>query len=115
MELRAAAQFLPLLVFGAWGSLFADRIPKRTLLMVAQTLLALPPLALFALIATGSAQAWMVIALVFAGGLVTAFDNPARFSCVVEIVGPDGVVNAVGLNSVIVHSSGIAEPPPRPG
>lgn len=108
--LTAAAQFLPLLLFGAWGGLLADRIPKRTLLTITQTLMALPPLALFVLVATDSAQAWMVIAIVFAGGLVTAFDNPARQSFVIEIVGPDRVVSAVGLNSVIVHSSRIAGP-----
>ena len=60
--LTAAAQFLPLLLFGAWGGLLADRIPKRTLLMITQILMAIPPLALFAMVATDSAQAWMVIA-----------------------------------------------------
>src|SRR6185436_10929542 len=55
-------------------------------------------------------QAWMVFALVFARGSVLAFDNPARQSFVSEIVGGDRVVNAVALNSVLVHSSRIAGP-----
>ena len=108
--LTAAAQFLPLLLVGAWGGLLADRIPKRRLLSVTQVLLALPPLALFALVTTGAIQAWMVIALVFLGGVVTALDNPARQAFVAEIVGPDRVVNAVALNSVLVHGSRIAGP-----
>ncbi len=108
--LTAAAQFLPLLVVGAWGGLLADRVPKRRLLTVTQTLMALPPLTLFVLVTTGDIEAWMVIALVFAGGIVTAIDNPARQSFVVEIVGSDRVVNAVSLNSVLVHSSRIAGP-----
>jgi len=108
--LTAAAQFLPLLLVGAWGGLLADRIPKRRLLSVTQVLLALPPLALFALVATGAIEAWMVITLVFLGGVVTALDNPARQSFVAEIVGPDRVVNAVALNSVLVHGSRIAGP-----
>jgi MFS family permease len=108
--LTAAAQFLPMLVFGAWGGVLADRLDKRKLLFVTQALLMLPPLALFALVVTGTVQAWMVIALVFAGGVVLALDNPARQSFVVEIVGADRVVNAVSLNSVIVHSSRIAGP-----
>jgi MFS family permease len=108
--LTAAAQFTPLLLVGAWGGLIADRLPKRRLLTITQALLALPPLILFGLVTTGSVQAWMVIALAFAGGCVTAFDNPARQSFVVEIVGADRVVNAVSLNSVVVQSSRIAGP-----
>lgn len=108
--LTAAAQFLPLLLFGAYGGLLADRMPKRRLLTVTQALLAVPPFLLFLLVVTGSVEAWMVVALVFAGGVVTAIDNPVRQSFVVEIVGADRVVNAVSLNSVLVHSSRIAGP-----
>ena len=108
--LTAAMQFLPLLLFGAWGGLLADRLPKRRLLTITQTLLVLPPLALFVLVTTGHVEAWMVIALVFAGGVVTAIDNPARQAFVSEIVGADRVVNAVSLNSILVHSSRIAGP-----
>ncbi len=108
--LTTAAEFLPMLVLGAWGGLLADRVAKRPLLMVTQTLLVLPPLALFALTAAGAIQAWMVIALVFSSGVVTAIDNPARQSFIAEMVGSDHVVNAVSLNSVIVHSSRIVGP-----
>jgi MFS family permease len=52
----------------------------------------------------------MVFALVFVRGTVLAFDNPARQAFVSEIVGSDRVVNAVALNSVIVHSSRIVGP-----
>jgi MFS family permease len=106
----AGLQFLPLLLFGAFGGVLADRLDKRRLLTVTQTLMLLPPLALFALTASGSVSAWMVYALVFARGTVLAFDNPARQSFVSELVGADRVVNAVALNSVLVHSSRIAGP-----
>ena len=72
--------------------------------------MALPAITLWALTAGGADQLWMVFALVFARGTVPAFDNPARQSFVSEIVGSDRVVNAVALNSVIVHSSRIAGP-----
>ena len=52
----------------------------------------------------------MVFALVLVRGSVLAVDNPARQAFVSEIVGPDRVVNAVALNSVIVHSSRIVGP-----
>ncbi len=52
----SALQFLPVLLFGAWGGLLADRLPKRGLLMVTQAAMALPALTLFALAASGSAR-----------------------------------------------------------
>ena len=52
----------------------------------------------------------MVYALVFARGAVNAIDNPARQSFVIEMVGADRVVNAVALNSVIVHTARILGP-----
>src|SRR3712207_6303103 len=62
----AALQFLPILLFGAWGGLLADRFPKRRLLMVTQSLMVLPALALWALTAADAIEVWMVYALVFA-------------------------------------------------
>jgi MFS family permease len=108
--LTSALQFLPILLAGAWGGLIADSVPKRRLLMVTQSLMALPALALFALAVTGEIQAWMVMGLVLVRGTVLAVDMPARQSFVVEIVGPDRVVSAVGLQSVLIHSSRIAGP-----
>jgi MFS family permease len=108
--LTAALQFLPVLVLGAWGGLLADRMPKRRLLTITQTLMTIPALTMWALTATGSIAVWMVYLLVFARGMVNAIDNPARQSFVVEMVGSDRVVNAVALNSVIVHTARILGP-----
>jgi MFS family permease len=106
----AALQFLPILLFGAWGGLLADRVSKRRLLIVTQSLMALPALALWALTVGGSVEIWMVYALVFVRGAVNAVDNPARQSFAIEMVGPENVVNAVALNSVIIHTSRILGP-----
>lgn len=108
--LTAGLQFLPILLFGAWGGLLADRLSKRRVLTYTQLSLAVPALTLFVLAASGAAQPWMVLALVLVRGAVLAIDNPSRQSFVVEIVGPDRVVNAVALNSVVVHSSRILGP-----
>ena len=108
--LTTALQFLPILLFGAWGGLLADRFAKRRLLVVTQSLMALPALALFALSTVGTVTPLMVYALVFVRGTVNAVDNPTRQSFVFEMVGPERVVNAVSLNSVLVHSARIAGP-----
>jgi MFS family permease len=108
--LTTALQFLPMLLFGAWGGLLADRFPKRRLLMVTQTLMALPAIGLFAVTEAGAVAPWMVYLAVLAMGAVNAVDNPTRQSFVIEMVGPERVVNAVSLNSVIVQSARIVGP-----
>src|SRR5436190_3526755 len=92
--LTTALQFLPILLFGAWGGVLADRFPKRSLLMVTQALMALPALVLLTVTAAGAVAPWMVFALVFARGTINAIDNPTRQSFAIEMVGPDRVVNA---------------------
>ena len=106
----AALQFLPMLLFGAWGGVIADRFPKRSLLVATQATMALPALGLWGLTAAGVVAPWMVFALVFARGAVNSVDNPTRQSFVIEMVGADRVVNAVGLNSVLIHSARIFGP-----
>jgi MFS family permease len=105
-----ALQFLPMLLVGAWGGLVADRVPKRRLLIATQTLHMVPPLALFALAVSGNLSAAAVFAVAFARGTVNAVDYPARQAFVMEIVGADRVVNAVSLNSVLIHSARIVGP-----
>ncbi|HKG35547.1 MAG TPA: MFS transporter [Solirubrobacterales bacterium] len=108
--LTTALQFLPMLLFGAWGGLLADRLAKRRLLVLTQSAMAVPALLLLAVTLAGIVQPWMVYVLVFARGTVNAVDNPTRQSFVIEMVGPERVVNAVSLNSVIVHSARMAGP-----
>jgi len=84
--LTTALQFLPMLLFGAWGGLFADRFPKRRLLMVTQALMALPAIGLFAVTEAGTVAPWMVYLAVFAMGAVNAVDNPTRQSFVIGTV-----------------------------
>jgi len=108
--LTTALQFLPILLFGAWGGVLADRFAKRQLLMVTQALMALPALALVAVTAAGAVRPWMVFVLVFVRGAVNAVDNPTRQSFAIEMVGPERVVNAVSLNSVLIHSARLIGP-----
>ncbi len=108
--IATALQFTGILLFGALGGSLADRFDKRKLLMVSQAGMMVPALLLFGLAASGSAEAWMVFVVIALRGLVLAVDNPTRQAFVIEIVGPDHVLNAVSLNSVLVHSARITGP-----
>ena len=101
LGITAALQFTPILLFGTWGGLLADRVDKRKLLMVTQSAAGVVALVLAGLTLGGLVQLWMVYVLAFALGVVNVFDNPGRQSFVTEMVGKDQVINAVGLNSAV--------------
>ena len=105
-----ALQFLPMLIFGAWGGLIADRVPKRRLLLLTQALHMIAPLTMLALALEGVLVPWMVFALVFLRGCVNSVDYPTRQAFVMEMVGGERIVNAVSLNSVLVHGARVIGP-----
>ncbi|MEO6712571.1 MAG: MFS transporter [Mycobacteriales bacterium] len=105
-----ALQFLPLIFFGMYGGTLADRHPKRRILLCTASASAVLATVLFALVASGNAEIWMVGVLAALLGTVTAIDMPARQSFTVEMVGSDDLVNAVALNSATFNLARILGP-----
>ena len=108
--ITTAMQFLPLLLFGMYGGVLADRFPKRKLLMVTQAVMGTLALILGVLVVTGAAQVWHVYVLAFALGATTVLDNPTRQTFAVEMVGPKDLSNAVALNSATFNLGRILGP-----
>ncbi len=103
-------QFLPFLLLSPLAGVVADRVPKRWLLQVTNIGMALPALVLGVLAVTGAVETWHVYVLAVVLGIASAFDAPARQSFVSELVGPDDLTNAVGLNSASFNSARIIGP-----
>ncbi len=103
LGLATAARFLPMFIAGPLGGLMADRLNKRRVLYVTQTLQGLLAAVFAILIATGTIEMWMVYLLALALGSVNVFDNPARQSFIAELVPPQELSNAVTLNSVSLN------------
>ena len=110
LGVTVALQFLPMLLFGMWGGLIADRFDKRRVLFVTQVVPMVLALVMFVLVATGAVALWMIYALAFLLGLVFMVDMPTRQSFVVEMVGPDEMPNAVGLNSAMFNTGRVVGP-----
>jgi MFS family permease len=110
LGLTTGLQFFPVLVAGAWGGVVADRFEKRRVVIATQAAQGLLALILWTLMITGAVQLWMIYALAFALGCVTVVDVPTRQAFVMEMVGPQDVTNAVGLNSTVVTSARIVGP-----
>lgn len=94
-----ALQFLPLMLFGLYGGVLADRFSKRGLLLLTQSLSGLLAAVLAIVTLLGTVTVWHVYTVAFLLGLVTVVDNPARQIFVNEMVPPRLVRNAVSLNS----------------
>jgi MFS family permease len=110
LGLVSVAQFGPVILFGLFGGVIADQLPKRKTLMATQTVAMLLAFALFALTASGVVQVWHVMVLGALLGVSNAVDMPARQAFAVEMVGRDDVANAVGLNAALFNASRILGP-----
>lgn len=99
LGITTGLQFLPTLLLSAFAGVLADRYPRRIILIVAQLAMGLTAAALGILAVTGAVQTWHVYLLAFLFGSASAFDVPARQAFVNEMVPPDQMTNAIGLNS----------------
>jgi MFS family permease len=110
LGITTGLQFLPVLLLSPYAGVIADRFPKRRLLQLTQLTMALASLVLGLLAVAGVARVWEVYLIAFLFGIGSAFDAPARQSFVSEMVGPDELTNAVGLNSATFNTARIIGP-----
>jgi MFS family permease len=110
LGIATGLQFLPQLLFSLWGGMVADRYPKRRILFVTQAAMGALALVLGVLALTGMVAVWQVFLLAFALGMVAVVDNPTRQTFVAEMVGRDGMANAIALNSAIFNLARITGP-----
>lgn len=103
LGLIVALQTLPVLLLGAYGGVVADRVDKRRLMILLQSLMGVQALALGLLTVTHLVRLWEIALLAVILGLNNTFENPARQSFVLEMVGARDLRNAVSLNSVMVN------------
>jgi MFS family permease len=110
LGLVSVAQFAPVIVFGLFGGVIADQLPKRRTLMVTQSIAMTLAFILFGLSVTGVIQVWHILIIAAILGLSNSIDMPTRQSFAVEMVGREDVANAVGLNSALFNTSRIVGP-----
>ena len=105
-----AIQFVPILLFGLFGGLLADRLPKRKVLIATTVSSGVISGILAVLVLTGVSQLWMLYVLAVCSGLVGVIDSPTRQAFVGEMVGRTRIRNAVTLNSMIFNITRVVGP-----
>lgn len=108
--LTTGLQFLPMLLFGPYGGVLADRYRKRIILMWTQLAMGFTGLAIGLLVVTGTAELWHAYVAAFCLGVASAVDAPARQAFVSELVGQDNISNAVALNSASFNTARLTGP-----
>src|SRR5215831_13073989 len=110
LGIASGLQFLPQLLFSLWGGVIADRYRKRHILLTTQAIMGMLALILGILALTGAVAVWQVYLLAFALGMVAVVDNPTRQTFVAEMVGSEGMANAIALNSAAFNLARITGP-----
>jgi len=101
---------LPIFLLTPFAGVFADRMNRRRVLVVTQTLAMIQAFILALLVLTGAIAVWHILSLSIFLGVIDAFDMPMRQSFMVEIVETKDLGNAIALNSSIVNSAQLLGP-----
>jgi predicted MFS family arabinose efflux permease len=97
---------VPVVPLALWGGSISDRLPKRTILVMTQTIMLIQALVLAVLTWTGAVQVWHVMVLAFVLGAANAVDMPARQAFTVDMVeAKEDLTNAIALNSAIFNGA----------
>lgn len=110
LGLVAASEFLPSLLVGPLGGVFADRVDRLTLTKICQGLLLLQALALGVLTLGGVMTPWLLFGLTLLHGFVTSFNQPARLSLIASLVRREDIAAAVAVNSIMWNLARFAGP-----
>ena len=101
---------VPSWLFMLYGGVVADRVSRRKLLIVTQSVMMILAFILATLVFTDTVQAWHILLLAFGLGSANAFDAPARQAFVSEMVDREDLTNAVALNATMFNTALIVGP-----
>jgi MFS family permease len=90
-------------IFTLWGGVVADRVPRRSMIIITQVLSMGLAFSLSALAFLHLVAPWHIIFFAFLLGVVNAFDAPARQAFVLEMVDRSVLTNAIALNSMMFN------------
>ncbi len=110
LGLVVVLQYLPVMMFSLFGGVLADRVPKRTLLLVTQSVALVQAAILWILVVTGTVQIWHIMLLAALLGITNALDTPTRQAFVGEMVGREDLPNGIALNSSLVNIARVLGP-----
>ena len=95
---------------GPFMGVFADRMDRRLLLVIAAVVNLAVAAIMLLLFMCGWLALWHVIALALVSSLTWALDNPTRNAFVPDLVGSEDLTNAIALNAVAMEITVVIGP-----
>lgn len=106
----ACAAGLPVVLMSPIAGVLVERIPRRRLMMITQTIQLVLAAILAFLTFTGAIQVWHNVVLAFCLGVTNALDMPARQTLVVEVVGREDMSSGIALTSILNSTGRVLGP-----
>ncbi|WP_022909448.1 MFS transporter [Aestuariimicrobium kwangyangense] len=106
----AALQFGPILLFGLWGGVLADKFNVRGLIAGAQLMQAAGAFAVGTLALLHLVEPWHIYAAATITGLSAVVEQPARSSMIVQLSGRH-IAQGLSMNSIAFQAAGFWSPP----
>ena len=98
VALLTMLRMLPMALFGALVGALAERLERRTALIVVVVSMLLSSLVLALLAWSGTLEVWHVALASFVNGIAWTTDNPVRRTMIGEVVGPERMSAAMSLD-----------------
>ncbi|MEN0072677.1 MAG: MFS transporter [Propionicimonas sp.] len=108
--LSVSLQFAPSLLITPWAGVISDRLSRRHILMVTQSVAVAVNATLATLAISGVVEIWHVFTAASILGVTMAIDSPSRSAFISEMVGPDRLRSAISLNASVFHLGGLVGP-----
>jgi MFS family permease len=96
---------VPTWIFMLYAGVIADRVPRRSIIIVTQIAMMLLAFGLAAMTFTGAVRPWHILVMAFLLGIANAFEAPARLAFILEMVAPRDLTNAIALNSAMFNTA----------
>ena len=104
------AASLPALLFMLPGGVLVERMDKRKVVIIMQTVMMFQALTLGVLALSGQIAIWHIVALAFVLGVANSIEITARQAMLIELVGKDALPNAIALNSTVFNMARVLGP-----
>jgi MFS family permease len=96
---------IPTWIFMLYAGVIADRMSKRTLIIITQTSMMLLAFFLAGLTFLHVVQPWHILIIAALLGVANAFEAPARQAFVLDLVDLPDMTNAIALNSAMFNTA----------
>jgi MFS family permease len=101
---------IPTLLFGPFGGVLIDKLPRKFILILAQTIISITAISVSVLLFFDALQPWMLLVGAFANGMCMSLVFPTRSAMVANLIPKQHLPNAIALNSAGLNATRVIGP-----